>query len=97
MLFNRSLVNLSYLSPYFGFYGVKRHNPPIFPILAYPNDTIHFGTLMWVLFSAPIDDTSDIHIPAVFITQNHYRELRYLGMELGRAFLVKMTPDDMNW
>ncbi|KAG0320268.1 hypothetical protein BGZ97_000346 [Linnemannia gamsii] len=56
-------------------------------------DNVKGGLL--VMYSA--DDTSDIHIPAVFITQNHYRELRYLGMELGRAFLVKMTPDDMNW
>ncbi|KAG0279849.1 hypothetical protein BGZ95_012075 [Linnemannia exigua] len=56
-------------------------------------DNVKGGLL--VMYSA--DDTSDIHIPAVFITQNHYRELRYFGMELGRAFLVKMTPDDMNW
>ncbi|KAF9099567.1 hypothetical protein BGX29_010192 [Mortierella sp. GBA35] len=56
-------------------------------------DNVKGGLL--VMYSA--DDTSDIHIPAVFITQNHYRELRYLGMELGHAFLVKMTPDDMNW
>ncbi|KAG9070097.1 hypothetical protein KI688_009428 [Linnemannia hyalina] len=55
-------------------------------------DNVKGGLL--VMYSA--DDTSDIHIPAVFITQNHYRELRYFGMELGRAFPVKLTPDDMN-
>ncbi|KFH68760.1 hypothetical protein, variant [Podila verticillata NRRL 6337] len=42
-------------------------------------------------------DTSDITIPSVFITQNHYRELRYFGMELGKGFLVKMMPDDDDW
>ncbi|KAF9144142.1 hypothetical protein BGX30_013680 [Mortierella sp. GBA39] len=56
-------------------------------------DNVKSGLL--VMYSA--DDTSDIHIPSVFITQNHYRELRYFGMELGRAFPVKLTPDDMNW
>ncbi|KAF9923796.1 hypothetical protein FBU30_006136 [Linnemannia zychae] len=56
-------------------------------------DNVKGGLL--VMYSA--DDTSDIHIPAVFITQTHYRELRYFGMELGRTFQVKMTPDDMNW
>ncbi|KAF9431311.1 hypothetical protein BGZ94_000018 [Podila epigama] len=43
------------------------------------------------------EDTYDITIPSVFITQNHYRELRYLGMELGKGFAVRMTPDDEDW
>ncbi|KAG0205919.1 hypothetical protein BGX28_002561 [Mortierella sp. GBA30] len=43
------------------------------------------------------EDTSDVLIPSVFIAQHHYRELRYLDMELGKEFLVKLTPDDMNW
>ncbi|KAF9285197.1 hypothetical protein BGZ68_004089 [Mortierella alpina] len=43
------------------------------------------------------EDTSDVLIPSVFITQNHYRELRYLGMELGKGFLVQMLPDEMDW
>ncbi|KAG0028523.1 hypothetical protein BGZ81_004639 [Podila clonocystis] len=43
------------------------------------------------------EDTSDVLIPSVFIAQHHYRELRYLGMELGKEYLVKMTPDDMQW
>ncbi|KAF9435039.1 hypothetical protein BGZ76_006998 [Entomortierella beljakovae] len=43
------------------------------------------------------DDTSDVLIPSVFITQRHYRELRYLGIDYGGEFLVNMTPDDMNW
>ncbi|KAF9346978.1 hypothetical protein BGX26_001504, partial [Mortierella sp. AD094] len=42
-------------------------------------------------------DTSDVLIPSVFIAQRHYRELRYLGMEHCKDFLIKMTPDDMNW
>ncbi|KAI8363174.1 hypothetical protein B0O80DRAFT_432913 [Mortierella sp. GBAus27b] len=42
-------------------------------------------------------DTSDVLIPSVFITQNHYRELRYFGMELGKGFLVKILPDDIDW
>jgi hypothetical protein len=44
-----------------------------------------------------IEDTSDVHIPSVFIAQHHYRELRYFGQELGQGLLIKMTPDDMNW
>lgn len=44
-----------------------------------------------------VEDTSDVLIPSVFIAQHHYRELRYLGMELGKEYLVKMTPDDMQW
>ncbi|KAF9548022.1 E3 ubiquitin-protein ligase rnf13 [Mortierella hygrophila] len=40
------------------------------------------------------DDTSDITIPSVFISQTHYRELRYLGMELGQGFLIRMSSDD---
>ena len=47
--------------------------------------------------SLALEDTSDITIPSVFITQNHYRELRYFGMELGKGFLVKMMPDDDDW
>ncbi|KAF9188476.1 hypothetical protein BGZ51_000565 [Haplosporangium sp. Z 767] len=43
------------------------------------------------------ENTDDVLIPSVFIAQQHYRELRYLGMEFGNKFLVKMTPDDMNW
>ncbi|KAG0041833.1 hypothetical protein BGZ83_001246 [Gryganskiella cystojenkinii] len=43
------------------------------------------------------EDTTDIEIPSVFITQNHYRELRFLGMELGKGFAVMMTPDDEDW
>ncbi|KAG0197984.1 hypothetical protein BGX28_008546 [Mortierella sp. GBA30] len=43
------------------------------------------------------EDTSDILIPSVFITQNHYRELKYLGMELGKGFLVQMLPDEIDW
>ncbi|KAI1314399.1 hypothetical protein EDD11_002225 [Mortierella claussenii] len=43
------------------------------------------------------EDTSDVLIPSVFITQNHYRELRYFGMELGKGFLVKMLPDEIDW
>ncbi|KAF9109919.1 hypothetical protein BGX27_006997 [Mortierella sp. AM989] len=43
------------------------------------------------------EDTSDVLIPSVFIAQRHYRELRYLGMEYGKDFFIKMTPDDMNW
>ncbi|KAG0353166.1 hypothetical protein BC939DRAFT_455880 [Gamsiella multidivaricata] len=43
------------------------------------------------------EDTSDVLIPSVFITQNHYRELRYFGMELGKGFLVKMLPEDIDW
>ncbi|KAG0220300.1 hypothetical protein BGX33_003560 [Mortierella sp. NVP41] len=38
-------------------------------------------------------DTSDITIPSVFITQNNYRELRYLGIELGQGFLIRMSSD----
>jgi hypothetical protein len=30
----------------------------------------------------------------VFITQTHYRELRYLGMELEQGFLIKITSDE---
>lgn len=44
-----------------------------------------------------LEDTSDVLIPSVFIAQHHYRELRYLGMELGKDYLVKLTPDDMQW
>ncbi|KAG0296991.1 hypothetical protein BGZ97_004379, partial [Linnemannia gamsii] len=40
------------------------------------------------------EDTSDIIIPSVFITQTHYRELRYLGMELEQGFLIKITSDE---
>ncbi|KAF9926480.1 hypothetical protein FBU30_003951 [Linnemannia zychae] len=40
------------------------------------------------------DDTSDINIPSVFISQTHYRELRYLGMEFGQGFLIKMARKD---
>ncbi|KAF9954821.1 E3 ubiquitin-protein ligase rnf13 [Mortierella alpina] len=43
------------------------------------------------------EDTSDVLIPSVFIAQHHYRELRYLGTELGKGFQVALTPDDMNW
>ncbi|KAG0238537.1 hypothetical protein BGW42_004299 [Actinomortierella wolfii] len=43
------------------------------------------------------DDTSDVLIPSVFIAQHHYRELRYLSVELGREFLVKLTPEEMDW
>ncbi|KAG0314048.1 hypothetical protein BGZ99_008394 [Dissophora globulifera] len=43
------------------------------------------------------EDTSDVLIPSVFITQNHYRELRYFNMELGKGFLVKMLPDEIDW
>ncbi|KAG9320092.1 hypothetical protein KVV02_003904 [Mortierella alpina] len=43
------------------------------------------------------EDTSDVLIPSVFITQNHYRELQYLGMELGTGFLVQLLPDEMDW
>ncbi|KAF9159035.1 hypothetical protein DFQ26_006998 [Actinomortierella ambigua] len=43
------------------------------------------------------DDTSDVLIPSVFIAQQHYRELRYLDVELGKGFLVKLTPDEMDW
>ncbi|KAF8978656.1 hypothetical protein BGZ46_006248 [Entomortierella lignicola] len=43
------------------------------------------------------EDTSDVHIPSVFIAQRHYRELRYLGMEYHEDFLIQMTPDDLNW
>ncbi|KAF9584886.1 E3 ubiquitin-protein ligase rnf13 [Lunasporangiospora selenospora] len=43
------------------------------------------------------EDTSDVLIPSVFIAQQNYRELRYFGIELGKEFLVKLTPDDMNW
>ncbi|KAF9101927.1 hypothetical protein BGX29_005125 [Mortierella sp. GBA35] len=39
-------------------------------------------------------DTSDITIPSVFITQNNYRELRYLGIELGQGFLIRMSSDE---
>ncbi|KAF9960796.1 hypothetical protein BGZ65_011709 [Modicella reniformis] len=42
------------------------------------------------------EDTSDVLIPSVFITQNHYRELRYFGMELGKGFLVKLLPDEID-
>ncbi|KAF8941431.1 hypothetical protein BGZ47_007382 [Haplosporangium gracile] len=40
------------------------------------------------------EDTSDITIPSVFISQTHYRELRYLGMELGQGFLIRMSSDE---
>ncbi|KAF9127515.1 hypothetical protein BGW39_005816 [Mortierella sp. 14UC] len=40
------------------------------------------------------EDTSDITIPSVFVTQTHYRELGYLGMELGQGFLVRMASDE---
>ncbi|KAF8941692.1 hypothetical protein BGZ58_000028 [Dissophora ornata] len=43
------------------------------------------------------EDTSDVLIPSVFITQNHYRELRYFSMELGKGFLVKILPDEIDW
>ncbi|KAF9361933.1 E3 ubiquitin-protein ligase rnf13 [Mortierella sp. AD094] len=43
------------------------------------------------------EDTSDILIPSVFVTQNHYRELRYFSMELGKDFLVQMNPDEIDW
>ncbi|KAF9940017.1 E3 ubiquitin-protein ligase rnf13 [Mortierella alpina] len=43
------------------------------------------------------EDTSDVLIPSVFIAQHHYRELRFLGTELGKGFKVALTPDDMNW
>ncbi|KAF8930384.1 hypothetical protein BGZ58_008280 [Dissophora ornata] len=43
------------------------------------------------------EDTADILIPSVFIAQNHYRELRYFGVEFGKGVSIKMTPDDMNW
>ncbi|KAK3809221.1 MAG: hypothetical protein J3Q66DRAFT_353234 [Benniella sp.] len=43
------------------------------------------------------EDTSDILIPSVFVTQNHYRELRYFGMELGKGFMVKLLPDEIDW
>lgn len=41
-----------------------------------------------------IEDTSDITIPSVFISQTHYRELRYLGMELGQGFLIRMSSNE---
>ncbi|KAK3831079.1 MAG: hypothetical protein J3R72DRAFT_345633, partial [Linnemannia gamsii] len=40
------------------------------------------------------EDSSDVTIPSVFVTQNHYRELRYLGMELGQGFLIRMASED---
>ncbi|KAG0075501.1 hypothetical protein BGZ90_009816 [Linnemannia elongata] len=40
------------------------------------------------------EDTSDITIPSVFISQTHYRELRYLGMELGQGFLIRISSDE---
>ncbi|KAF9902905.1 hypothetical protein EC991_004377 [Linnemannia zychae] len=40
------------------------------------------------------EDTSDITIPSVFVTQTHYRELRFLGMELGQGFLIRMESDE---
>ncbi|KAK3833518.1 MAG: hypothetical protein JOS17DRAFT_740772 [Linnemannia elongata] len=40
------------------------------------------------------EDSSDITIPSVFISQTHYRELRYLGMELGQGFLIRMSSDE---
>ncbi|KAF9585224.1 hypothetical protein BGW38_003338 [Lunasporangiospora selenospora] len=43
------------------------------------------------------EDTSDVMIPSVFVSQTHYRELRYFGMELGKGFLVRMTPDETDW
>ncbi|KAF9970280.1 hypothetical protein BGZ73_007031 [Actinomortierella ambigua] len=43
------------------------------------------------------DDTSDVQIPSVFIAQQDYRELRYLDVELGKGFLIKLTPDEMDW
>ncbi|KAF9318528.1 hypothetical protein BG003_011072 [Podila horticola] len=43
------------------------------------------------------EDTTDITIPSVFITQTHYRELRYFGMELGKGFLVQLMPDEDDW
>ncbi|KAF9385008.1 hypothetical protein BGX21_001167, partial [Mortierella sp. AD011] len=43
------------------------------------------------------EDTSDVLIPSVFIAQRHYRELRYLGIEYCEDFLIRMTPDDLNW
>ncbi|KAG0362358.1 hypothetical protein BGZ54_008660 [Gamsiella multidivaricata] len=43
------------------------------------------------------EDTSDVLIPSVFIAQHHYRELRYLGIGFGWDFLIKMTPDDLDW
>ncbi|KAF9959076.1 hypothetical protein BGZ65_000859 [Modicella reniformis] len=43
------------------------------------------------------DDTSDVLIPSIFITQHHYRELRFFGVEFRNEFLIKLTPDDMNW
>ncbi|KAF9436440.1 Chitin synthase, class 1 [Entomortierella beljakovae] len=42
-------------------------------------------------------DTADVKIPSVFISQTHYRELRYFGMELGKGFPVKLTPDEIDW
>ncbi|KAF9164292.1 E3 ubiquitin-protein ligase rnf13 [Mortierella sp. AD010] len=43
------------------------------------------------------EDTSDILIPSVFITQNHYRELRYFSIDLGKDYLVQMNPDEIDW
>ncbi|KAG0304972.1 hypothetical protein BGZ98_004761 [Dissophora globulifera] len=43
------------------------------------------------------ESTWDVHIPSVFIAQNHYRELQYLGLEFEKAYLIKMSPEDMNW
>ncbi|KAF9918505.1 hypothetical protein BX616_008350 [Lobosporangium transversale] len=43
------------------------------------------------------EDASDILTPSVFIAQHHYRELRYFGNQFGKEFLIKLTPDDLNW
>ncbi|KAF9366349.1 hypothetical protein BGX34_003994 [Mortierella sp. NVP85] len=56
-------------------------------------DNQHSGLI--TMFAS--EDTSDVLIPSVFITQHHYRELRYFGVELSNEFLIKLTPDDMNW
>ncbi|KAI8362358.1 hypothetical protein B0O80DRAFT_435690 [Mortierella sp. GBAus27b] len=43
------------------------------------------------------EDTSDVHIPSVFITQTHYRELRFFDVQFRNELLIKLTPDEMNW
>ncbi|GJJ71214.1 hypothetical protein EMPS_03564 [Entomortierella parvispora] len=43
------------------------------------------------------EDTSDITVPSVFITQNHYRELQYFSMDLGQGFAVLLMPDEEDW
>lgn len=58
---------------------------------------VHLPLSPILLHCSTTEETLDVLIPSVFITQHHYRELRFFGVEFRNAFLVKLTPDDMNW